>query len=379
MKRVSIVSFILVLWFGSALAYDICDPLAPVVPCTYNGVDKQGFLNSVWHRIFYSSSLCSEALFDANGNLYWLSCYGNYEAVAKFSLSGETWEENLPFNGYNYSVAVDAEYFWCGGTSGNSCPGESILSIVIDPPESGGVASYPEGDGIYCGIDEYEICQVSFNFYEEVILTAYPSDSSWEFSHWDDGLSCYQDNPLTVAMDGSKTLTAVFDLVLQFPLTGSLESRTINLGFGDYWSFGQCPIGTDKIHSGIDVNATADEVVKAAANGVIKLIFEDSSQYQWGWCIVIEHDDGLYTTTYWHLNDPRNAQIYEGATVAKGQSIGTVKNMLANTHFHFGVRMHAYTSDNIPNAGALPQNDCGTPVYPAFPEFFVDPYMLTYE
>ncbi len=57
-----------------------------------------------------------------------------------------------------------------------------------------------------------KICQVSFNFYEEVILTAYPSDSSWEFSHWDDGSSCYQDNPLTVAMDGSKTLTAVFEL-----------------------------------------------------------------------------------------------------------------------------------------------------------------------
>ena len=245
------------------------------------------------------------------------------------------------------------------------------LSIHINPLEGGEVT----GEDISCNVNTSSICEYDVVKNESVTLTATPKSCDYVFSHWKIGTEQFTDNPLTLTMEATKVVEAVFVPSLKWPLNGLKSDRTILLGFGDDW-LNSCG-GQVKKHSGIDIDAVVNEAVKAAEAGIIKFIFEDTSEYHWGWCIVIEHN-GSYTTTYWHLNDPRNAETYTGAAVVKGQDIGTVKDLLDNTHLHFGVRIHPYTSDNIPNAGALPQTpNCNG--YPAYPELFVDPQTIIYE
>jgi hypothetical protein len=244
---------------------------------------------------------------------------------------------------------------------------------VSASPEIGGVVTSND-EMIQCG-REYENCYKYYIPDTEIDLTATPT-TGYEFAYWEwnNGANSSTNNPETFTVDEDMEVMVVFRPVLEFPLYGTLGNRTIISGFSADW-LESCG-GEVKKHTGIDIEATVNESVYAAEAGEIKFIFEDTSEYHWGWCIVIEHYNS-YTTTYWHLNDPRNAQIYTGATVTKGQGIGTIKSM-SNTHLHLGVRIHAYTSDNIPNAGALPQTpNCGG--YPGYPEYFIDPEDLTYE
>ncbi|MFA7208850.1 MAG: M23 family metallopeptidase, partial [Parcubacteria group bacterium] len=222
---------------------------------------------------------------------------------------------------------------------------------------------------------ENSICSYGYAWDTAITLSARP-EPGYAFSHWEEnGIIVSTEREYCFLAEGSRELVPVFER-LRFPIgDGTFSDRTLSMDFGANWSYGECPVGVDKIHIGIDISATANEVIKAAGSGKIMLIFEDLSENSWGWCIVIDH--GQYTTTYWHLNDPRNDGIYTGATVIKGQNIGTVKYLPNNTHFHFGIRNHTYTNDNIPNAGALPVDDCG--IYPAYPELFIDPSLLTYE
>ncbi|MFA7209419.1 MAG: M23 family metallopeptidase [Parcubacteria group bacterium] len=163
---------------------------------------------------------------------------------------------------------------------------------------------------------------------------------------------------------------------LRFPIgDGTRLDRTVTLDFEDDWPYGECPTGVDKTHTGIDVDAAVGENVYAAGSGVIKTIHEDSDGY-WKWVIVIDH--GGYTTQYWYLDDPHSDEIFENATVTKGQFIGKVTNLGGNTHFHFGIRDFPFTTYAIPIAGALPKDECDS--YPAFlTEHFINPTLLTYE
>jgi murein DD-endopeptidase MepM/ murein hydrolase activator NlpD len=161
-----------------------------------------------------------------------------------------------------------------------------------------------------------------------------------------------------------------------FPLSGSLENRTILLEFGDDWTFGECPTNVYKKHAGLDLSATADESVYAAHSGTVKAIYT-GQQSQWADAIIIEDDNEEFTTVYWHVNPYGGLSVNDNVT--KGQQIATVADLGGNTHFHFGIRMSGYDA-NFALAGALPVESCGTsPTYPAFPESFIDPSALTYE
>lgn len=257
----------------------------------------------------------------------------------------------------------------------NTCVGSNIpkLTIVLDQQAGGGVVSLPSGDGIYCGVDNYTICQLPFDLNSNVELEAYPN-AGWVFLYWDDGTNHITENPHTFTMDAAKTVTAVFKPSLQFPLSGTLEDRKLTHFFwGDTWAYGECPTGTDKLHVGVDLSATYGEEVDAAHDGIVKKIFTGDHS-QWADAIVIESTDGQFTTVYWHVL--KYGSLSEEDIVTKGQQIATVANLGSNTHFHFGVRLSAYSNPES-YAGALPVADgCG---YLAFPEKFIDPETAIYE
>jgi len=112
---------------------------------------------------------------------------------------------------------------------------------------------------------------------------------------------------------------------LQWPLDGLKSSRSISMSFGANWSFGECPTGTDKRHTGMDVSAAAGEDVHAAYGGTVKAISNYDPTWHYG--LVIDH--GSFTTTYWHIEPT----VSVGAVVAKGAKIGDVANLGTNTHF----------------------------------------------
>lgn len=155
-----------------------------------------------------------------------------------------------------------------------------------------------------------------------------------------------------------------------FPLSGSLENRTVLLGFGDDW-IASCD-GQVMKHTGIDIAADEYETVYAAEAGTVKVAQWDS--YYGGW-VTIEHSSSSspYTTVYWHID----YIVSENNTVSKGDPIGAVLNYGHGSavHLHFGFRNGAYS--NTANRGRLPQTICGGD--PAFPENFVDPATLSFE
>jgi hypothetical protein len=143
------------------------------------------------------------------------------------------------------------------------------------------------------------------------------------------------------------------------------------LKFGADWPFGECPAGVTKRHAGIDVNAVPGEPVRAAAAGSVKAVVDGTTD-GWAKAVTIEHtiEGATYTTVYWHI-DP---SVTQGQWIGAGSVIGTIADLGAETHFHFGVRKGSYY--NTSNAGALPRDDCGG--YPAYPENFIDPASLSY-
>ncbi|MDD5083523.1 MAG: M23 family metallopeptidase [Candidatus Moranbacteria bacterium] len=151
-----------------------------------------------------------------------------------------------------------------------------------------------------------------------------------------------------------------------FPLNGSMENSTILLGFGDDW-VASCD-GQVMKHTGIDIAANEYETVYAAESGIVKVaqINEDYG----GW-VTLEHNNGSYTTTYWHIIP----SVSVNDMVSRGDPIGEVTDYGATVHLHFGLRTGAYS--NTSNRGRLPQSTCGGD--PSFPENFVDPETLSFE
>ncbi len=165
--------------------------------------------------------------------------------------------------------------------------------------------------------------------------------------------------------DGLQKVAAI--PTLKWPLQGTLNERTVLLGFGANWVWGECPPGVVKKHVAIDVSATIGENVYAPEAGIVKAVVYDPN---WHYCVTIEHSG--FTTVCWHV-DPL---VGVGANVTKGQVIGTIADISPyDIHLHFGVRATTYS--NTSNRGALPQSNCGGD--PGFPEYFVNPTTLEYE
>lgn len=89
-------------------------------------------------------------------------------------------------------------------------------------------------------------------------------------------------------------------------------------------------------HEGIDIEATEGAVVKAAADGVIKEVYEDEL---WGIVILIDHGGGLQTR---YSNLATKDMVKANLKVKKGDDISKVGNtakieMLMKPHLHFEV------------------------------------------
>ncbi len=75
-----------------------------------------------------------------------------------------------------------------------------------------------------------------------------------------------------------------------------------------------------RVHLGIDVATSAGADVRAAADGVVKKIWEDPMM---GWSVALEHS-GECVTVYKNLSAELAAGLAEGASVKQGQLLGTV-------------------------------------------------------
>jgi murein DD-endopeptidase MepM/ murein hydrolase activator NlpD len=155
------------------------------------------------------------------------------------------------------------------------------------------------------------------------------------------------------------------------PLPGGCV-RGGRFNFGDDWSFGSCPRGTPKRHTGVDLHAEAGTPVDAPADGTVMLVY-DAGQ-GWASAILIEHRDAAgkpYVTQLMHV-DPL---VRAGDHVARGQQIATVADLPSPhlPHLHFGVWDGPYDANNhMMRRGVLPRAACGGDV--AFPASFIDPH-----
>ena len=91
-----------------------------------------------------------------------------------------------------------------------------------------------------------------------------------------------------------------------------------------------------RVHNGIDLAATDNQPVMAAADGEIYTVFEDNAM---GHTVVIRHNDG-YTTCYSSLSDA--VTVKPGDKVTMGDTIGyaadsAIVESSLGSHVHFSV------------------------------------------
>jgi murein DD-endopeptidase MepM/ murein hydrolase activator NlpD len=149
-------------------------------------------------------------------------------------------------------------------------------------------------------------------------------------------------------------------------------------GYGLDW-VRDCPVGSPKRHTGIDIRCSVNTPVYATYWGTVKAVgWSDSSNPDlWQKYVTVVHGaagPNLYgqwwTSTYHHISPTVNV----GNWVHRGQIIGYIANISGTDHLHFGIRDYYYS--NTSNAGALPRTYCGG--YPGFPEYFLNPWSMSY-
>ena len=91
-----------------------------------------------------------------------------------------------------------------------------------------------------------------------------------------------------------------------------------------------------RVHLGVDINTAEGAPVYAAAEGVVKKVWEDQLM---GWCVAVAHD-GEAVSYYKNLSETLATGINEGASVTSGQLIGTVGDsamieVAQEPHLHF--------------------------------------------
>ena len=90
-------------------------------------------------------------------------------------------------------------------------------------------------------------------------------------------------------------------------------------------------------HNGVDVYATLNTPVYAAANGTVMAARNNEGGY--GYYAAVDH--GNYGSLYAHLS---SLSVFEGSEIAAGELIGYSGNSGATTgpHLHFEIRIGAY-------------------------------------
>jgi len=110
-------------------------------------------------------------------------------------------------------------------------------------------------------------------------------------------------------------------------------------------------------HWGYDFNefASRGDIITAAADGIVSLSPQSGPQESHGYRIELKHADGKYTG-YCHMEAaPDQTVLYEGATVRRGQALGTVGNTgyIPNVSigYHLHLSMATAKGDSIAGAG----------------------------
>ena len=103
-----------------------------------------------------------------------------------------------------------------------------------------------------------------------------------------------------------------------------------------------------RAHCGIDIEAPQGNAVKAFADGVISAVYRDQFM---GDCVCIDHDGGM-KSYYMNLSGEYPSDVFEGACVACGQTIGSVGSTAAleaaePSHLHFEVRVDGKSVDPL--------------------------------
>jgi murein DD-endopeptidase MepM/ murein hydrolase activator NlpD len=98
-----------------------------------------------------------------------------------------------------------------------------------------------------------------------------------------------------------------------------------------------------RFHPGLDYAVPEGSPVRAAAGGLVARVSEDR---QWGWQVVLSHDEGL-ETRYMGLG---LARVKEGQEVKAGQVLGEVgapglAEVGQGPHLHFEVRVQGEPRD----------------------------------
>ena len=124
-----------------------------------------------------------------------------------------------------------------------------------------------------------------------------------------------------------------------WPVNGAVSS-----GFGRR--------GRRSLHSGIDIPMPKGTSIRAARDGVVKLVASAKSRSFRGYgnVVILDHGGGI-STLYAHC---LNIKVRQGQRVRQGETLATVgrTGRATTNHVHFEVRVNGKPVDPIPFLGA---------------------------
>jgi murein DD-endopeptidase MepM/ murein hydrolase activator NlpD len=178
------------------------------------------------------------------------------------------------------------------------------------------------------------------------------------------------------------------DPKFRFPLEGQFgQERVSGYRFGSHWEGKYCTENGEGniplLHTGLDLSAKPGDSVYAIDHG--RVVYAEINSV-WGGYVVIEHDNGRFTSTYTHVL-PYSGEVDPGGKIAKGDLIGVIApgNANFNPHLHLQVRVTGFQA-TLALIGRLPAESCktqGSPFSPnadpQFPERFTNPENLDWE
>ncbi len=108
-------------------------------------------------------------------------------------------------------------------------------------------------------------------------------------------------------------------------------------------------MGDWRIHTGIDISAATGDTVCAAADGVVKEVWDDALM---GKCVSLSHEDGRVVTVYKNLDETLPSNIVAGASVKAGDPIGAVgesarAELADEPHLHFEMTVDGQVVDPL--------------------------------
>lgn len=123
-----------------------------------------------------------------------------------------------------------------------------------------------------------------------------------------------------------------------------MKSAQVLKDYSDSELFYNATLKQWESHRGVDLTSEVSSDVVSVLDGVVKSC---SYSYEDGYCITIEHSDGL-SSVYCSLKDCNS--IKEGDEVKRGQKIGEASTSASNeagdgNHLHFQVRLNGQYVD----------------------------------